>query len=113
MSAHVSYATMLAAVTPRPIAREPCGRIRASVPKRAPLRSTAIRLEKARAPNFRSRALAEDAPESNIVPSPSDAPTRSDTESTSDRPNRRASSSSNRDPRPAFATQIVRATKVN
>ena len=75
MSAHVSYATMLAAVTPRPIAREPCGRIRVSVPKRAPLRSTAIRLEKARAPNFRSRALAEDAPESNIVPSPSDAPT--------------------------------------
>ena len=74
MSAHVSYATMLAAVTPRPIAREPCGRIRVSVPKRAPLRSTAIRLEKARAPNFRSRALAEDAPESNIVPSPSDAP---------------------------------------
>lgn len=74
MSAHVSHATMLAAVTPRPIAREPCGRIRVSVPKRAPLRSTAIRLEKARAPNFRSRALAEDAPESNIVPSPSDAP---------------------------------------
>ena len=41
------------------------------------------------------------------------APTRSDTDATSDRSNRRASSSSNRDPRPTSATQIVRATKVN